>query len=346
MNIFLDESGESAGLLPFTLTRHVADIRIGILTIREKWELLTGLTVVTKPILQNADSVRVPANIIPTASSVDHILKSFQDKTPFTENEALRMLHRPWQIFQFNDWALRHDFESLTAGKTSVAISSSNQCIKENQIFIEQDAVVEYCTLNASTGPIYIGKSAVLMEGTHIRGPFAACEGSVVKMGAKIYGATTLGPFCVAGGEIKNSVLFGFSNKAHEGYLGDSVIGEWCNLGAGTSNSNVKNTGGEISYFRSVNSTAEPAGNKAGLLMGDYSRCAINSSFNTGSVVGVCCNIFGGRLAKYIPDFSWGNERYIFEKAIQDISNWKKMKGHQVTPAEINLLKHLYSNTP
>lgn len=346
MNIFLEESRVREALFPFTLTRRVADIRIGILTIREKWELLTGLQVITDPAMLQPDSIVVQANIIPTSISIDQILQAARDKTPVLENDELRMLQGPWQIFQYNDWALRHDYESMTAGKTSAPISSSNHIINPQKIFIEENAVVEYCTLNASTGPIYIGKNALLMEGTQIRGPFAAGEGSVVKMGAKIYGATTLGPFCVAGGEIKNSVLFGFSNKAHEGYLGDSVLGEWCNLGAGTSNSNVKNTGGEITYYQFSNAPGKQAGNKAGLLMGDYSRSAINTSFNTGTVVGVCCNIFGESPARYVPDFSWSTDRYIFEKAITDIANWKKMKGRDICPGEIAMLKELYSNTP
>lgn len=346
MNIFLEESRTREALFPFTLTRHVADIRIGILTIREKWEMLTGLPVITEPALQNATSIIVPANIIPTAISIEQILKAAKNETPVLENDELRMLHWPWQIFQYNDWALRHDFDSLTHARISAPISKSNQCISEHQIFLEEDSVVEYCTLNASAGPIYIGKNAVLMEGTQIRGPFSAGEGSTVKMGTKIYGATTLGPFCVAGGEIKNSVLFGFSNKAHDGYLGDSVIGEWCNLGAGTSNSNVKNTGGQVTYYQHSNAPGRQAGNKAGLLMGDYSRCAINTAFNTGTVVGVCCNIFSERPPRYVPDFAWGADRYIFEKVIQDIANWKKMKGRDVLPAETEILKQLYSNTP
>lgn len=346
MNIFLDESRVRESLLPFTLTRHVADIRIGILTIRQKWELLSGLPVITDPALQDAASIVVQANIIPTSTSINQILKAAKDETPVLENDELRMLHWPWQIFQYNDWALRHDFESLTAGKTSAVLSASNQYINEKEIFIAEGATVELCTLNASTGPIYIGKDAVIMEGTSIRGPFAAGERSVVKMGAKIYGATTLGPYCVAGGEIKNSVFFGYSNKAHEGYLGDSVIGEWCNLGAGTSNSNVKNTAGIVTYYQFSNAPGQQAGNKAGLLMGDYSRCAINTAFNTGTVVGVCCNIFGEHPLRYVPDFSWGTDRYIFDKAIQDIDNWKKMKGQEVLPAEIEMLKQLYLNTP
>ena len=346
MKIFLEETKTREALFPFTLTRHVADIRLGILTIREKWEMLTGFKIITDPALQTADSIVVQANIIPTVISLDQILQAARDETPVLENDELRMLQVPWQIFQYNDWALRHDFESLTKGRMSASISASNQCINEQQIFVEENAVLEYCTLNASTGPIYIGKNAVLMEGTQVRGPFSAGEGATVKMGTKIYGATTLGPYCVAGGEIKNSVLFGYSNKAHEGYLGDSVIGEWCNLGAGTSNSNVKNTGGQVTYYQYSNSPGKQAGNKAGLLMGDYSRCAINTAFNTGTVVGVCCNIFGERPPRYVPDFSWGTDRYMFDKVIQDIANWKKMKGKDVSPPEIEMLKQLYLNTP
>ena len=181
------------------------------------------------------------------------------------------------------------------------------------------------------------------MEGNMIRGPFAICEGAVLKMGSKVYGATTIGPFCMAGGEIKNSVLFGYSNKAHDGYLGDSVLGEWCNLGAGTCNSNVKNTAGEVKYLTGADSAGIAAGNKAGLLMGDYSRAAINTSFNTGTIVGVCCNIFGEYMPrKYIANFSWGTDRYDFEKAIKDISNWKKMKGKSVSEEEKELLHQLY----
>ncbi|MBC7865914.1 MAG: glucose-1-phosphate thymidylyltransferase, partial [Gloeobacteraceae cyanobacterium ES-bin-316] len=223
MNLFLDETKCRESLFPFTHTRHVADIRIGILTIREKWEQLTNANVSTDVSVIKNDTIFVQANIIPTKNALAQILKAAQDETPVLENEDLKMLQHPWQIFQLNDWALRHDFENLTAKKKSAPISATNQCSNKANIFIEAGAIVEYCSLNASTGPVYIGKNAQLMEGSFIRGPFAAGEGSLVKMGSKIYGATTLGPFCVAGGEIKNSVLFGYSNKAHDGYLGDSV---------------------------------------------------------------------------------------------------------------------------
>ena len=184
------------------------------------------------------------------------------------------------------------------------------------------------------------------MEGCKIRGPFALGEKSVLKMGSKVYGATSVGPYCIVGGEIKNSVLFGFSNKAHDGYLGDSVIGEWCNLGAGTSNSNLKNNAGKIRIWTPKGEIN--AGFKCGVLMGDYSRSSINTSFNTGTVVGACCNVFGGNLTPaYLPSFSWGNdgfERYEFDKALRDIENWKKLKGQEITENEKTILKYIFEN--
>lgn len=343
MNIFLDDSKCREPLFPFTHTRHVADIRIGILTIRQKWELITGEKVVTNPGEKNEDSIIINAHIIPTKSSAKNIIQAAIDKITTLENEEIKMLHHPWQIFQYNDWALRNDFELVTFNRESQPLSETNHCTNPHNIFLEEAAIAEHCFLNAAAGPIYIGKNAELMEGSMIRGPFSIGQGSVVKMGSKIYGATSIGPFCVAGGEIKNSVLFGHCNKAHDGYLGDSVIGEWCNLGAGTSNSNVKNTGGNVKYIVDKNRNEILAGNKAGLLMGDYSRAAINTSFNTATIVGVCCNIFGASPQKFVNNFSWGDERYIFEKVLADISNWKKMKGQQLSSAEKEILHHLYS---
>lgn len=321
-------------LFPFTHTRHVAEIRVGILTIKEKWEKLGFIVHLQKTNLPEG-TVTVEANIIPSQKDFTHILES--------EITGACILKHPWQIFQFNDRAIRDDFNLITNGKKSATLSSTNQTIGKNEIFIEESAVLEHCILNASTGPVYIGKNALVMEGCMIRGPFALCENAVLKMGTRIYGASTLGPNCVGGGEIKNSMLFAYSNKAHDGYLGDSVIGEWCNLGAGTSNSNVKNTGGDIKYVTQKSREEISAGNKAGLLMGDYSRTAINTSFNTGTVAGVCCNIFGKLVPdRYIDNFSWGEERYLFEKALNDIGNWKKMKGHQLTEKEIAILTKLY----
>lgn len=262
------------------------------------------------------------------------------------KKETCRYVQYPWDIFQYNDWALRNDFAWVTKNRISQKISATNQVIVPGNIFIEEGAIVECSIINASTGPVYIGKNATIMEGCIIRGPFALCEGATLKMGARVYGATTIGPYCSAGGEIKNSVLFGYSNKAHDGYLGDSVIGEWCNLGAGTTNSNVKNTAGEVKMWSNAAKDFIGVGVKAGLIMGDYSRAAINTAFNTGTVVGVCCNIFSeGFPPKLVSDFTWGNEKYQFEKAIQDIDNWKKLKGQSITEEEKNILQQLYNQS-
>ena len=355
IQLVLDDTLIYQHLFPFTLTRAAADIRIGILTIREKWQRLLGQPV----IVNRADDYLVPAaaegaitpvvfsgNIVPSTAFVKELLNGSYSKEDFLQQSSLRILQHPWHIFEYNDWALREDFVLLTAGRASQPIPASVQAIAPGHIFIEEGAVLQCCTLNASAGPIYIGKKAEVMEGTTIRGPVAICEGAVVKMGTRIYGATTIGPYSVAGGEIKNSVVFGYSNKGHDGYLGDSVIGEWCNLGAGTSNSNLKNNAGTVKIWNDITKEWLPAGQKCGLLMGDYSRAAINTSFTTGTVTGACANIFGAGLTpNYIPSFAWGMEgveRYDFEKALRDISNWKKLKHQLLTEKEIHELERIY----
>ena len=341
MKIVLDDIKGKNNLYPFTATRSVADIRVGILTIREKWEKLLGrkintISEISSNDIEMEEMEKIPANIILSQQWVD----SFVSKE---NNIAGTILEYPWHIFQNNDQALREDFDLICRDRMSSPISSTNKTISPGNIFIEEGAVIEHSILNASEGPIYIGKNAMVMEGCLIRGPVAICEGSIVKMGAKIYGATTIGPHCMAGGEIKNSVLFGYSNKAHDGYLGDSVIGEWCNLGAGTSNSNLKNTAGIVKVWVEGEKEYLAAGVKCGLLMGDYSRSAINTSFNTGTVVGVCCNIFDDRFPpRCIPDFSWGQEEYKLDKALVDIDNWKKLKGKTITAGEIKILTDIY----
>ena len=383
--IFTEEYCKPQNLHPFTLIRHIQDIRVGILTIREKWERLLKLPSFDKwenYYLDDERSIKIDkkigkdiylmvhANVLPTKSIIAAIKKlkhseflSVKDEGGIAYkisakevldlhkikisrsvefDESLKVLHYPWQIFQLNDWAIRQDFELITARRKSKPISKTNKVINPAQIFIEPGASVEHCILNASTGPIYIGKNATIQEGSMIRGPFALCEGSLVKMGSKIYGATTIGPYCLAGGEIKNSVLFGYSNKAHDGYLGDSVIGEWCNLGAGTSNSNLKNNCGDVNYWVHADKKEMSAGNKGGLLMGDYSKAAINTSFNTGTVVGICSNVFAqGLTPKYIPHFSWcadGITRYKLSNAINDIDKWKQLKGFSITEKEKQIL--------
>lgn len=387
--IFTEEYCKPKNLHPFTLTRHIQDIRIGILTIREKWEKLLKLPSFDKwegYYLDDDRSVKIDknigkdiylmvhANVLPTPGIISTIKKlqrgeflsvtneggiayKFSEKeiqglhkikisNSVEYDESLKVLHYPWQLFQLNDWAIREDFKLITARRKSQPISKTNVLINPAQIFAEPGAKVEHCILNAADGPIYIGKNATMMEGSMVRGPFAMCEGSVVKMGSKIYGATTIGPYCLAGGEIKNSVMMGYSNKAHDGYLGDSVIGEWCNLGAGTSNSNIKNNCSEVKYWVHADKSEMSAGTKGGLLMGDYSKAAINTSFNTGTVVGICSNVFAeGLTPKYIPHFSWGADgitRYKLNKVLEDINKWKQLKGLSITERETKILTDIY----
>ena len=387
--IFTEEYCKPENLHPFTYTRHIQDIRVGILTIREKWEYHLKIPSVDKwqdHYLDNENSVRIDkgigkddyllihANVLPTRSIVSKIKKlkdgeflssgkeggmayKFSDKEVLDLHKIkinnsveyrgeLKVIRYPWQIFQLNDWAIREDYDLVTSKRKSRSISKTNKLVNPSQVFMEKGASAEHCIFNASAGPIYIGRNANIMEGSLIRGPVAICEGATVKMGTRIYGAATIGPYCMVGGEIKNSVLFGYSNKAHDGYLGDSVLGEWCNLGAGTTNSNVKNNAGEVKFWTDADKKEISAGNKAGLLMGDYSKAAINTSFNTGTIVGVCCNIVTpGLTPKLIPNFSWsadGITKYQLSKALIDIDNWKKLKGLAITSGEKQILTDIY----
>lgn len=385
MNIVLFDTKARGRLFPLTLTKAVADVRMGILTIKERWEKITGAKVfiltenylqpLYEPILPD-NYVFIDASIIPSPEVIQKIInlpdtesisdgkgliagKASIDSMPSAEElpglfknpssiPAVKRLMFPNEIFLLNEEMIRFDFKLLTKRRVSDDHNDSVHVTKASDIFIEDEAQISYSNLNASSGPIYIGKGTTIMEGCFIRGPFALCEGAVLKMGAKIYGATTVGPYCIAGGEIKNSVMSGYTNKAHDGYLGDSVIGEWCNLGAGTTNSNVKNTGGEIKMWNYYENNFVPSGNKCGVIMGDYSRTSINTSINTGTVIGICCNVFGkGLTSKVIDDFSWGTEgqnRYEFEKVIKDIANWKKMKNKTINESETNVLKHIFEN--
>lgn len=345
MNILLDDISFENSLFPFGVVRSVAHIRLGILTIFEKWQFFfqAQVFIASEKLIHDVDKteyIKYPANFIPSFKFLKQ-LSAQQEKIPFTN--SCKILEHPWQIFEYNNWAIQEDFKIVTEGRTSEKIDSSNQFIAPENIFIEAGAKINFSILNAETGPIYIGKNAEIQEGSMLRGPICIGEGSRVKMGTKIYGATTIGPNCLVGGEIKNSVLMAFSNKAHDGYLGDSVIGEWCNFGAGTSNSNLKNNASMVKIWSKKENDFVAVGKKCGLLMGDYSRCAINTSFNTGTLVGVCCSIFGNPFPpKFIDNFTWGNQKYIFEKAIEDISNWKKLKDMEITKTEIQSLKNLY----
>lgn len=385
--IFTEEFCQPEYLHPFTLTRQMQDIRVGILTIREKWEKMLGLVSYDKKeddykdlersvhideAIGNGACYLVHSNLVPSPSLIQ-LVKKLKDGEfiatpsgqgivfritkkeisgrhkikvgkPVLFNEPLHTIQYPWDIFQLNDLAIRLDFALLTKGRKSQPLSKTNKVIKPSQVFVEKGAVVEHSIINASTGPVYIGAGAEVMEGCLIRGPFAMGPGACLKMGAKVYGATTLGPGCVVAGEIKNSILFGNSNKAHDGYMGDSVIGEWCNWGAGTTNSNLKNTAGTVNVW-TLQGELE-AGPKCGVMMGDYSRTAVNTAINTGTVIGVCCNVFGpGLTPKYIPHFSWGSdgvERYRFDKALSDISAWKKLKGQVLSDDEKKILKVVF----
>jgi UDP-N-acetylglucosamine diphosphorylase/glucosamine-1-phosphate N-acetyltransferase len=387
--IFTEEFCQPENLHPFTLTRQIQDIRVGILTIREKWEYWLGLPSFDKWEDDYKDldrSIRIDknigddvflmihGNILPTPKMIKTIQKlkngefisingnagiifrftqkeviephSIKISKALTIKDKIKALQYPWEIFQWNDEAIRQDFELLTRKRRSQPISKTNRVIKPSNIFVEKGAKVEYSILNGSNGPIYIGKNAEIMEGCLIRGPFALGQNAVLKMGSRVYGATSIGPSCAVAGEIKNSVLFGFSNKAHDGYLGDSVIGEWCNLGAGTSNSNLKNNADEVKIWTPKGQAV--AGNKCGVLMGDYSKTMINTSLNTGTVIGASCNVFGAGLTpKYLPSFSWGNDgidRYKYDKAIADIENWKKLKGKKLSKNEKSILKHIFEH--
>lgn len=345
MKILLDDIFFKDFLFPFGQIRPISHIRMGIFTIFEKWQqVFPGKVFITSEKLiheyEENECVKYPANFIPSFEFLKQ-LSIRKEKLSFTAD--CKILEHPWQIFEFNNWAINEDFKTITHGRTSQPVPEGNHVVGAENIFIEPGASVQFAILNAEAGPIYIGSNAQVEEGCLLRGPISIGEGSRIKMGARIYGATTIGPHCLAGGEIKNSILMAYSNKGHDGYLGDSVIGEWCNLGAGTSNSNLKNNASAVKIWSKKHNDFLVAGTKCGLLMGDYSRCAINTSFNTGTVVGVCCSVFGRPFPpKFIDNFSWGDNRYIFEKALSDINNWKKLKGQEITDGEIQSLKNIY----
>jgi UDP-N-acetylglucosamine diphosphorylase/glucosamine-1-phosphate N-acetyltransferase len=369
MSFILFDSAARKTLLPLTYTRAIADIRIGIGTIKQWWEKLLNeeVYVQTEGYLQSlyktvpvGEQIYIDASVLPITELVEKILalnpgEAIADeigkvaykgdgKGSSQNISGLRRLEYPWQIFQWNEDVIRAQFKLLTEKQRTVQTSESTHVINANQVFICEDAIVEHAILNATDGPIYIGKNVTIMEGTLIRGPFAIGENSVIKMGTRIYGATSIGANCTIGGEIRSSVIFSNSNKAHDGYLGHSVIAEWCNLGAGTSNSNLKNTAGEICMKEFGSGGTQVVGNKCGVIMGDYCRTAINSSINTGSIFGISCNIFGeGLLPKILSNFSWGlNDEYDFDKAVRDIDNWMKLKGHLLSPEQTKALKYIF----
>lgn len=385
MNYILFDGPSRNALLPFTFTRPVADILIGIMTIRQKWELHLGSTTTTLteeylsekyPMVELEENVMINASFLPNSILVEMVSNLEPNQAIFRGDEVIAFytteeqeavdfdsyeiieytddcltVQNTWDIFSKNDAAIREDFEILTEDRRSQPIPKSVNVIAPENIFIEEGAKLEFVTLNASTGPIYIGKDSEIMEGSVIRGPFALCENASVKMASKIYGATTVGPFSRIGGEVNNSVLFGYSNKGHDGFLGNSVLGEWCNIGADSNNSNLKNNYEEVKLWSyETEGFAKTGLQFCGLMMGDHSKCGINTMFNTGTVVGVSANIFGSGFPRnFVPSFSWGGASgfttYITKKAFETARLVMSRRNVEFDEREAAILEHIFEET-
>ncbi|PKA83925.1 UDP-N-acetylglucosamine diphosphorylase/glucosamine-1-phosphate N-acetyltransferase [Ulvibacter sp. MAR_2010_11] len=385
MNYILFDGNVRNQLLPFTFTRPVADIRVGILTLREKWEKHLGFTTTTVtedylsekwPMVEMDQNVLINASFIPSEKLTETIKGLLENQAVFYEDEPIAFfttegqevdfdgytilqyteedvlrIENTWDIFSKNHEAIKRDYSLITKGRTSLPIPETTVAFNKEQIFIEEGAKLPLCSLNATEGPIYIGKNAEIMEGSMIRGPFALCEGATVKMAAKIYSGTTVGPYCKVGGEVNNSVLFGYSNKGHDGFLGNSVIGEWCNLGADTNNSNLKNNYAEVRLWNyETESFARTGLQFCGLMMGDHSKCGINTMFNTGTVVGVSANIFGSGFPRnFIPSFSWGGSggmtTFKTDKAFEVAQVVMSRRGVEFTQPDARILEHIFETS-
>lgn len=385
MNFILFDGTVRNALLPFTYTRPVADIRIGILTIREKWEKYLGATTTTVteeylsdkyPMVEMENNVFINASILPNETLVEEIQNLSKNQAIFKNEELIAFfttenqeevnfesyekiqfskdcvqIQHTYDIFSKNAKAIEDDFKLITQGRISQPIPKEVQCICPENIFIEEGASVLFSTLNASKGVIYIGKNAQIMEGCNIRGTFALGKNAILKMGAKIYGGTTLGPYCKIGGEVNNSVIFGYSSKGHSGYLGNSVLGEWCNLGADTNSSNLKNNYSEVRLWNYENDTFQKTGLQfCGLLMGDHSKTAINTMFNTGTVVGIAANIYGSDFPRnFIPSFSWGGSKRYREHTLKEFHKMAKLVTERrevlYDNEERKIIEHIFKET-
>lgn len=382
MNISFFEDQNDQSLHPLTLTRPAAHLRIGIMTIAGKWihrlnaaswGFETREYLQSKfPPQQSPADLRISGNVLPTPALIEAVIKlnaeqalvssdgqliavrssnisinatEYADQVVF--HESFYTVKRPYHIFKWNAQEISLDFEFLTHGRNSLEISSTNQIIGKHPIFLEEGAKAECCIFNTQDGPIYIGKNAQVMEGSIIRGPFAMGEGSNVKLGTKIYPGTTLGPYCNVGGELNNVVLHGFSNKGHDGFLGNAVLGEWCNIGADTNCSNLKNTYEEVKVWNYQTQRFDKSGEQfCGLIMGDHSKCGINTMFNTGTVVGVGCNIFGaGFPRQFIQDFSWGGAQGIEPHKIPQFEKTAKLvmqrRNKEYSEAEQSIMRYV-----
>lgn len=363
--------------LPLTYTRPVSHVRCGILKIHEKWdkylnsksvsvsesylnekfftEFEGAALILNSKFLPSTDYLKAISNLdngemligdqgwMAIKSDVGFKKESWEGLNSIKFEGSVTVINNWWELFKVNLQEIENDFEIITEDRISVELSKSNILIgSEDKIFIEEGAYVEGCTLNTNDGPIYIGKDVEVMEGTIIRGAFSVLEGSKIKLGAKIYGPTSVGPKCRIGGEVKNSIIQGYSNKSHDGYIGNSILGEWVNLGADTNCSNLKNTFSGAKVWDYESGTLEVSGEVfIGACFGDYSKTGINTMINTGTVIGVNANVFGeGFPPKVIPSFSWGkNEVYQFERAWKVNLNIAEMAGEQLTKIDKAILK-------
>ncbi len=384
MSLILFDDHSWDNLLPLTFTRPLSELRIGILSIAEKWEheLESKSTPLTREYLREKfpceagnKKLYVNSSLLPESGIVESIAKLKEEQSLVKDGVLLAvrtrkgdcesfepaswissgipyagelsLLEFPWHIFRLNGQEIRADFHRITRGRKSLKLGATVRVDRPENVFVEPGFTGAYFTLNASRGPIYLGKDSEIMEGTVIRGPFALCEGSVVKMGARIYGPTTLGPYSKVGGEINNSVLLANSNKAHDGFLGNSVLGEWCNLGADTNNSNLKNNYGNVKIWNYPSgSFMDTGGQFCGLIMGDHSKCGINTMFNTGTVVGVAANIFGsGFLPTFIPSFSWGGAdgfvEYKMDKVLETANRVMERRGMELSQEDRSILENI-----
>jgi len=392
MNYILFDNEVRLNLLPFTHTRAIADIRCGILTMRQRWELLLCVTntgtltqdyiqacysninstneavyingavignaLITKQITLlglneslTKDGTIIAARIHSLDGNIDDLNQAVSHTKRVEYDGLVVQLKNIWDIFSLNETAINNDWQLITQNRESAPIPQGVIVNGKEKLFIEHGAVINAGTIiNAQTGYVYVGKDAEILEGSLLRGPVAVCKQAVIKMGAKIYGATTIGPGCKVGGEINNVVFFANSNKSHDGYLGNAVIGEWCNLGADTNCSNLKNNYDVVKVWHEASQSEVNTGlTFCGLMMGDHSKCGINTMFNTGTVVGVSCNIYGGGFPdKYIPSFSWGGSdgfiTYRFEKAMETANRMMGRRNKQLNAAEIAMYQHLFNN--
>lgn len=346
MQLIFSDAQYWGDFLPLTYTRPVAELRAGALTFSERWQKLLNsneVSYITEEYLQKkfksyekTESLLITPNFLPSDGVLEQIknlqlgealiyenevlaarldmndfsLSKIEKMTDITEELVFYKKHT--DLFSKNEQAINFDFALLSQGKTSAPLSETNGFLgKKEDLFIEEGATIEFSTLNTKTGKIYISKNAEIMEGSNVRGPLALCENAKINMGSKVYGPTTIGPQCKIGGEVNNCVLFGYSSKAHEGFIGNSVIGEWCNLGADTNSSNLKNNYAEVKLWNYNTHKFEKTGLQfCGMIMGDHSKAAINTQFNTGTVVGIGANIFKiGFAPNVIEHFSWGGHK-------------------------------------